>query len=121
MPIPRRPRGGWRPWESPSNEELTRRPLCSCKRLCFENKALENNQGPASVIPSNETKEPIEVCLNEDTLDDSTQLLLYGESPSLPVSVIDNPMVGVSKSKHGFGVLKMIGLCWNVMRSSALL
>lgn len=87
MGTPHQPRRDWRPWESPSNEELIRRPLSSCKKLCFMNKALENNQE----TPSDETNEPIEG-LNDDSLED-TLLLSYRESPGMLISVSDNPMV----------------------------
>ena len=104
MATPRRSRRDWIPWESPPNEELVRRPLSSCKRLCFTNKAFENNQE----TPRDETNEPTELeleGLNDDSLDE-TMVLSYRESPSMLVSVSDNPMVGIDESKHG--VLKMI-------------
>ena len=99
MATPRQSRRDWRPWESPPNEELVRRPLSSCKRLYFTNRALESNQE----TPSDETNNPIEG-LN-DSLDD-TMPLSCRDSPGMLVSVSDNPMVGVSESSHG--VLKMI-------------
>lgn len=102
MATPRRSRRDWRLWESPPNEELIRRPLSSCKRLCFTNKAFDNSQETLSdgLVAS----ELIEG-LNDDFFDD-TMLLSYRESPGMLVSVSGNPIVGVSESKHG--VLQMI-------------
>ena len=99
MATPHRSRRDWRPWETPPNEELIRRPLSSSKRLCFTNIVLESNQE----TPSDQTNDPVEG-LN-DSLDE-TMPLSYRDSPGMLVSVSDNPMVTVSESKHG--VLKMI-------------
>ena len=103
MATPRRSLCDWRPWESPPNEELVRRPLSSCKRLCFTNKVLDGGLETLDRSCDDTLNDPMEG-LN-DSLDD-TMPLCCKDSPGMLVSVSNNPMIHVGESKHG--VLEMI-------------
>ena len=46
MATPRRSHPDWRPWKTPPDEELMRRPLSSSKRLYFTNIAIDNKETP---------------------------------------------------------------------------
>ena len=99
MATTRRSRRDWRPWETPPNDELVRRPLSSSKRLCFTNIAIENNKETQSPEKTS-SDQPMEDLVNSL---DETMPFSYSDSPSVLVSVSDNP---VNQSKHG--VLDMI-------------
>ena len=87
-----------RPWESPSNEELVRRPLSTSKRLCFTNKSPNKGQeDPRDEHDSNSDLVP-------DSLDE-TMALSQEYSPGELVCISENP---VGQAGFTLGALGMI-------------